>query len=68
MHIRKSHPLEKSKYIQTIRSRSIRLQKEIMPTWYKDSGFQFKDVKTGLIKNEGPKSVPEYLRIIFGNL
>jgi hypothetical protein len=31
----------------------------------KDSGYQRKDPKTGMIKVEGGKSVGEYLNIIF---
>ncbi|CDW85052.1 UNKNOWN [Stylonychia lemnae] len=50
-------------YVQDKRQQNIRYQNSI--SFIKDSGIQYKDFKTGMIKHDQGKSVGEYQQMIF---
>jgi hypothetical protein len=56
---------DKLAYIKQMRERHNRYQRDLIP-FVKDKGFQYRDnTKGGIVKAEGPKSVSEYLKLLF---
>lgn len=62
--LRQSRPIAKAADIQKRRERHLQYQINSIP-WIRDSGYQYNDEKTGLIKMESGKNVPEYLNMLF---
>jgi hypothetical protein len=62
--VRSSCMIERTKYIEKTRERSLKFQKSVIP-FVRDQGYQGRDSRTGLIRQQEGKTVAEYMMLIF---
>ena len=57
--------LAQGRHVDDVRQRHLRYQRDTISS-VRDAGYQFRDLsKGGIVKMEAPRSVPDYLKLLF---